>query len=160
MLIKLTPGLDFINILCTTFTPVAPQSVRTQVKLSVSFYAFGIYERKSCTQNFDEINTCFLVYPILLLTISKNCTLLYSRLILLGTFTKMKEDLKPVSFIFCSQIKRMFNRIIGSQILWIRCCLNLLIFSQTKTNSFTLLVSIKNDQIYILAAFLKSQGAP
>jgi len=33
------PGVDFINVPRTTFTPVALQSVRTQVKLSVSFYA-------------------------------------------------------------------------------------------------------------------------
>jgi len=43
------PGVDFINVLRTTFTTVAPQSIKTQVKLSVYFYAFGIYERESCT---------------------------------------------------------------------------------------------------------------
>jgi len=40
---------------------VDPKSVRTQaqeVKLSVSFYAFGIHARKSCSKNVDEIDTC------------------------------------------------------------------------------------------------------
>ncbi len=55
-------GVDFINILGTTFTPVAPQSVRTQVKLSVSFYAFGIYERKGCTRTLMKLSPGFSLY--------------------------------------------------------------------------------------------------
>ncbi len=49
MLMKLTPGVYFINILCTAFALVDPESVKITVKSSVSFYAFGIYENKSCT---------------------------------------------------------------------------------------------------------------
>jgi len=49
MLVKMTPGLNFINILLTAFTPADPRSVKKTVKSSVSFYAFGIYEHKSCT---------------------------------------------------------------------------------------------------------------
>ncbi len=49
MLMKLTPGLNFIIILCTVFTLVDPKSAKNTVKSLVSFYAFGIYERKSCT---------------------------------------------------------------------------------------------------------------
>ncbi len=37
------------NVLRTAFTLVDPKSVKYTVKLSVSFYAFGICERKSCT---------------------------------------------------------------------------------------------------------------
>ena len=54
---KLTPGLNFINILRTAFTLVDPKSVKNTLKSSVSFYAFGIYVRKSCTFNVDEIDT-------------------------------------------------------------------------------------------------------
>jgi len=42
MLMKLTPGV-------TAFTLVDPKSIKNTVKSSVSFYAFRIYERKSCT---------------------------------------------------------------------------------------------------------------
>jgi len=42
-------GVNFINILCTAFALVDPKSVKNTVKSSVSFYAFGINERKSCT---------------------------------------------------------------------------------------------------------------
>jgi len=35
MLMKLTPGLNFINILCTAFTHVEPKTVKKTVKLSV-----------------------------------------------------------------------------------------------------------------------------
>jgi len=49
MLVKLTPGVNFINILCTAFALVDPKSVKNTGKSSVSFYAFGIYKRKSCT---------------------------------------------------------------------------------------------------------------
>jgi len=39
--------VNFINILCTAFALVDPENVKNTVKSSVSFYAFGIYERKS-----------------------------------------------------------------------------------------------------------------
>jgi len=42
-------GVDFINVLRTAFSLVDPESVKNTVKSSASFYAFGIYERKSCT---------------------------------------------------------------------------------------------------------------
>jgi len=48
MLTKLTPGVNFINILRTAFALVDPESVKNTVKSPVSFYAFGIYKRKSC----------------------------------------------------------------------------------------------------------------
>ncbi len=43
------PGVNFINVLCTAFALEDPKSVKNAVESSVSFYAFGIYERKSCT---------------------------------------------------------------------------------------------------------------
>ncbi len=39
----------FNNVLRTAFALVDPKSVKNTVRSSVSFYAFGIYERKSCT---------------------------------------------------------------------------------------------------------------
>jgi len=36
------------------------QKRKNSVKLSVSFYAFGIYWRKSCSENVDEIDACTL----------------------------------------------------------------------------------------------------
>jgi len=56
-LMILTPGLNFINVLSTSFMHAKPKSVKKTVKSSVSFYAFGIYVRKSCTKNIDEIDT-------------------------------------------------------------------------------------------------------
>jgi len=56
MLRRLTPGIDFTNILRTAFVLVDHESVKNTVKSSVSFYAFGIYESKSCTYDVDEID--------------------------------------------------------------------------------------------------------
>jgi len=41
MLVKLIPGLDFINVLRTAFTPVVPQSVRTQSNRQYLFTLLG-----------------------------------------------------------------------------------------------------------------------
>jgi len=49
MLMKLTPGVDFINILRTAFTHVDPECAKKTVKAAVSFGTFGTYQRKSCT---------------------------------------------------------------------------------------------------------------
>jgi len=48
MLVKLTPGLNFINVLRTAFTHVDPECKKNPVKSIVSFGAFVTYERKSC----------------------------------------------------------------------------------------------------------------
>ncbi len=45
----ITPGVDFTNIFMYSFYARSSQKRKNSVKLSVSFYAFGIYERKSCT---------------------------------------------------------------------------------------------------------------
>ncbi len=45
-LMKLSPGVNFINILYTAFTLVDPKSAKKINNLTV-FYAFGIYEHKS-----------------------------------------------------------------------------------------------------------------
>ncbi len=58
MLLNLRPGVNVIIILQTAFALVDPKSIKNTVESSVSFYAFGIYERKSCMQNVDEIDTC------------------------------------------------------------------------------------------------------
>ncbi len=41
------PGLNFTNILWADFALTDPESVKNTVKLSVSFYTFEIYVRKS-----------------------------------------------------------------------------------------------------------------
>ncbi len=41
-------GVDFINVLCTTFTLAEPKSVKWQCWLDCIFCAFGIYVCKSC----------------------------------------------------------------------------------------------------------------
>ncbi len=48
-------GVNFTNILHAAFTIVDPKSIKNTVKSSVSFYTFWISTRKSCTQNFVEI---------------------------------------------------------------------------------------------------------
>jgi len=56
-LMKLSPGVNFTNILHIAFALVdPPESVKNTVKSSVSFYTFGIYKRKSRTYNVDEID--------------------------------------------------------------------------------------------------------
>jgi len=42
-------GLNFINVLHTAFTHVDPERAKKTVKSVLSFYAFGLHERKSCT---------------------------------------------------------------------------------------------------------------
>jgi len=53
----ITLGVNFTNILRPAFTGADPKSVKKRVKLSIFFYAFGIFKRKSCTKNVDEIDT-------------------------------------------------------------------------------------------------------
>ncbi len=48
-------GVNFISVLCTAFALEDPESIKNTVKSSVSIYAFGIYVRKSCMWNVDEI---------------------------------------------------------------------------------------------------------
>jgi len=48
MLMKLTAGVNFINVLCTAFKLVDQESIKNTVKSSESFYALGICEHKSC----------------------------------------------------------------------------------------------------------------
>jgi len=41
-----------------SFYAQSSQKRKNSVKSSVSFYTFGIYRRKSCSKNIDEIDTC------------------------------------------------------------------------------------------------------
>jgi len=43
-------GLNFINVLRTVFTFADHESVKRYLWINCIFYAFGIYERKSCTK--------------------------------------------------------------------------------------------------------------
>jgi len=43
------PDVNFTNILPAAFMLVDPESVKNKVKLSVSFYAFGVFAPKSST---------------------------------------------------------------------------------------------------------------
>jgi len=56
-LMKLSPGVNFINIFTRSFYARSSKRKKS-IKLSVSIYAFGIYMRKSCTKNVDEIEHC------------------------------------------------------------------------------------------------------
>ena len=47
MLVKLTPGVNFTNILHSAFTHADPKSAKTTVWSSVSFCAFGTSKCKS-----------------------------------------------------------------------------------------------------------------
>jgi len=47
-LMKWTPGLNFTNIFTYSFYARSSQKRKNLIKLSVSFYAFGIYWLKSC----------------------------------------------------------------------------------------------------------------
>ncbi len=52
---KEAPGLNFINVLHTAFTLEDPKKRKKDSQVVNLFYAFGIYERKSCRYNVDEI---------------------------------------------------------------------------------------------------------
>jgi len=56
-MMKLTPGVNFINVLCTAFALIDPESVKRYWRINCIFCAFGIYERKSCSLNVDEIDS-------------------------------------------------------------------------------------------------------
>ncbi len=45
----LPSGLNFINVLRTAFKLADPESIKRYLWLDCILYAFGIYERKSCT---------------------------------------------------------------------------------------------------------------
>jgi len=64
MLMKLAPGVNFINVLTAGFACADPESIKNTVKSSVSFYAFGKYVGKSCLLNIDEIDTCSRVIVV------------------------------------------------------------------------------------------------
>jgi len=49
LLMKLTLGLSFTNTFMYSFYALSSQKRKNSVKLSVSFCAFGIYWRKSCS---------------------------------------------------------------------------------------------------------------
>jgi len=40
--VKLTPGVNFTNVLCTAFTLVDPESVKNTVMSSLSFYSASV----------------------------------------------------------------------------------------------------------------------
>jgi len=58
-------GVNFTNVLRTDYALIDPKSVKNTAKSSVSFYAFGIYKRKSCTYNVDEIEPRNLLITLL-----------------------------------------------------------------------------------------------
>ncbi len=55
MLVKLTTGVNFINVLHTFFAHVDSKLAKNTVKSALSFYAFGLCKHKSCMKNVDEI---------------------------------------------------------------------------------------------------------
>ncbi len=55
----------FINVLCTAFALIDPESVKITVKSSVSFYAFGIYKCKSCTQTLMKLSPGTWTYQVI-----------------------------------------------------------------------------------------------
>ncbi len=55
MLMKLTPGLNFINVLRATFTRIDSKSAKETVKSSVSFCAFGIFAKKSAREMLEKL---------------------------------------------------------------------------------------------------------
>jgi len=60
-LIKLTSGVNFTNISHAAFTCTDPKRLKNSVKLSVSFFSFGICAHKSCEYNVDEIYICITI---------------------------------------------------------------------------------------------------
>jgi len=58
MLMKLTPRANFTNMFKCSFYMRRFQMSKNDSQVVDHFYAFGIYERKSCLWNVDEIDTC------------------------------------------------------------------------------------------------------
>jgi len=61
---QLRSGVNFTNVLRAAFTLVDPESFKNTVKSSVSFYAFGICGRKSCTKSVDEIEPWWILIVV------------------------------------------------------------------------------------------------
>ncbi len=53
--LEIWSGLNFINILWKAFTHKDSECVKKDCRVVNLFYAFGIYNHKSCWYNFDEI---------------------------------------------------------------------------------------------------------
>ncbi len=62
-LMKLTPGLSFTNIFTNSFYACSSQKCQNSVKLSVTFYAFGIYWRKSCSRTLMKLTPSCCLLP-------------------------------------------------------------------------------------------------
>ncbi len=65
MLIKLTPGVDFTNILFTAITCIDHKSAKMTDGLIVFFALLGSALVKAAQKNVDKIETCSFVLQIL-----------------------------------------------------------------------------------------------
>ncbi len=65
MMVKLTPGLDFINIIRTAFTPVVPQSVRTQSSCQYLFTLLGPTSVKAVRRTLMKLTPGYDSHPII-----------------------------------------------------------------------------------------------
>jgi len=56
MLMKLTPGVNFINILPTAFAPADPESAKRYWRLDCLFYAFGLCGHKDVRRTLMKLS--------------------------------------------------------------------------------------------------------
>ena len=56
MLMKLSPGVNFINILHEAFTFIGQKAQKDTKDMTVFFYSFWIFALKNCSWNVDEID--------------------------------------------------------------------------------------------------------
>jgi len=80
-----TPGLNFINVVCTDFRHVDPECTKKTVKSAVSFGASETYEHKSCTENVGEIDTRFKTEGKCLINLTNKELLCKNKLTFKGT---------------------------------------------------------------------------
>ncbi len=57
MLMKLSPGFNFTNVLCAAFAPVVLRQQSTKLRWKHKKAVRATYVRKSCVQNVDEIES-------------------------------------------------------------------------------------------------------
>ena len=78
MLLNLTPGFNFINILCSAFTSADPKSVKKTVRLSIFFMLLGSTSIKAVRKTLLKLTPDFVAHLIGQVDSSQWCLSLFS----------------------------------------------------------------------------------
>jgi len=81
MLMKLRPGLNFINVLRTAFTCAAPRSIKKKVKFSIFFTLLGSTSLKAVRKMLmklrpGELSLCMFSQTLMELKVNGNVSII------------------------------------------------------------------------------------